>query len=76
MPRRLRDSPPGRYNCWNNDAILEENGRFHNPEKGCLVGSSASIKDCADFLRTLDFVSEDDIIKMTSLNPLNAINML
>ena len=67
--------PPGRYNCWNNDAILEKNGRFHNPEKGCLVGSSASIKNCADFLRTLDFVSENDIIKMTSINPLKVIDM-
>jgi len=68
--------PPGRYNFWNNDAVLEENGLFHNPEKGCLVGSSASIRDCADFLRTLDFVSEDDIVRMTSINPLRAIGML
>ncbi len=66
--------PPGRYNCWNNDAVLEPNGRFHNPAKGCLVGSSASIRDCADYLRTLDFVSETDIIKMTSENPLALIS--
>ena len=64
---------PGRYNCWNNDAILEPNGKFHNPEKGCLVGSSYSQKKCADFLRTLDFVTEEDIVKMTSLNPLKMI---
>lgn len=66
--------PPGRYNCWGNDAVLEENGLFHNIEKGCLVGSSASMKDCADFLRTLDFLSEEDIIRMTSLNPLAVLN--
>ena len=66
---------PGRYNCWNNDAILEPNGKFHNPEKGCLVGSSYSQKKCADFLRTLDFVTEEDVVKMTSLNPLKMIGM-
>ena len=66
---------PGRYDCWGNDAVLEENGRFHNPAKGCLVGSSASIKKCADFLRTLDFVTEEDIIKMTVTNPLKAIGI-
>ena len=62
--------PPGRYNCWGNDAILEPDGLFHNPEKQCLVGSSASIRDCADYLRNLDFVSEADIVRMTSENPL------
>lgn len=67
--------PPGRYHCWNNDAILEPSGLFHNPEKGCLVGSSASIRDCADFLRTLDFLSEEEIIRMTSENPLKMIGM-
>lgn len=68
--------PPGRYNCWNNDAVLEPDGLFHNPEKGCLVGSSASMNDCAAFLRTLDFVTEEDIVKMTRTNPLKMIGML
>lgn len=67
--------PPGRYRCWNNDAVLEPDGLFHNPEKGCLVGSSASIRDCADYLRTLDFLSEEEIIRMTSINPLKMIGM-
>lgn len=66
--------PPGHYNCWNNDAVLEPDGLFHNPAKGCLVGSSASIRDCANYLRTLDFVSEADIVKMTSENPLALIS--
>ena len=68
--------PPGRYSCWNNDAILEPDGLFHNPEKGCLVGSSASLKDCADFLRALDFLTENEIVKMTCTNPRKMIGML
>ncbi len=64
--------PPGRYNCWNNDAILEENGRFHNPEKGCLVGSSVCMRQCADYLASIGY-SETDIDRMTITNPLKAI---
>lgn len=68
--------PPGRYNCWGNDAVLEPDGLFHNPVKKCLVGSSASIRDCADYLRTLDFVTEADIVRMTSGNPLKLLGSL
>jgi len=64
--------PPGRYNCWNNDAILEPNGRFHNPVKGCLVGSSVCVRQCAEFLARIGY-SEEDIDKMTITNPLKAI---
>ena len=64
--------PPGRYNCWNNDAILEPNGRFHNPVKGCLVGSSVCVRQCAEFLARIGY-SEKDIDKMTITNPLKMI---
>lgn len=68
--------PPGRYHMLNNDAILEENGKFHNPEKGCLVGSSASMADCARFLETLEIFSEEEIRKLTYLNAAKLIGML
>lgn len=64
--------PPGRYNCWNNDAVLEPNGRFHNPEKGCLVGSSVCVRQCAEFLASIGY-SEEEIDKMTITNPLKMI---
>ena len=64
--------PPGRYTCWNNHAILEPNGRFHNPEKGCLVGSSVCVRQCAEFLASMGY-SEEDIDKMCITNPLKAI---
>ena len=64
--------PPGRYNCWNNDAVLEPNGRFHNPVKGCLVGSSVCVRQCAEFLARIGY-GEEDIDRMTIANPLKAI---
>lgn len=68
--------PPGRYNNWGNDAVLEPDGLYHNPEKGCLVGSSASMKDCVKFLRSLNLLSEEEIEKVSRTNPLKMIGML
>ena len=67
--------PPGRYHMLNNDAILEENGKFHNPEKGCLVGSSASVADCVRFLETLDIFTEEEIYKVSYLNAAKLIGI-
>ena len=68
--------PPGRYSSWGNDAVLEPNGRYHNPEKGCLVGSSASMRDCVKFLRSLEILDEAEIEKVSRTNPLRMIGML
>ena len=68
--------PPGRYNIWGNDAVLEPNGLYHNPEKGCLVGSSASVRDCVHFLRSLGILSEDEIEMVARTNPLKMIGLL
>jgi len=67
--------PPGRYNIWGNDAVLEPNGLYHNPEKGCLVGSSASVKECADFFRSLGIASEEEIWRMVHTNPLKMLKL-
>ena len=67
--------PPGRYHMLNNDAILEENGKFHNPEKGCLVGSSASMADCAKFLESLEIFSEEELHKVTFANAAKLIGL-
>ena len=62
--------PPGRYSSYGNEnAILEPNGRYHNPEKGCLVGSSSLLNDCADFLRREKLLPEADIEKVCWINP-------
>ncbi len=64
--------PPGRYNCWNNDAVLEPDGKYHNPQKGCLVGSSFCMRQCAEYLEMNGF-SEEGIDIMTIHNPLKII---
>ena len=68
--------PPGRYHMLGNDAILEENGLFHNPEKGCLVGSSASMSDCMKYLESLDLLSKEDLEKVGYCNAMKLLGML
>lgn len=62
--------PPGQYNVSGNRAILEESGLLHNPEKGCLVGSSALTPACVQYLRSLNILSEADIRLVTRENAL------
>lgn len=72
----LAGCPPGRYETLGNLAILEESGLLHNPEKGCLVGSSATAFECANFLAsTFDFLTPEDIAQMAFYNPLKMIGI-
>ena len=64
----LAGMPPGKYETLGNSVILEENGKLHNPEKNCLVGSSSSLIDCIEHLGIIGF-SQDEINKMTLINP-------
>lgn len=67
--------PPGRYRVLDNDAVLESSGLIYNYEKKCLVGSSATMLDCANHLATFDWLSTDDIVKLCFDNPLKLIGM-
>jgi N-acetylglucosamine-6-phosphate deacetylase len=66
---------PGRYDCLGNDAVLEPSGLLHNPEKECLVGSSFNIVQCADYLRKLNILTEEEIVKITSENPRKILSL-
>lgn len=50
--------PPGRYHTLGNDCILEPSGRLYNPDKQCLVGSSATLLDCLNHLASLGLADE------------------
>ncbi len=66
--------PPGVYNALDNKAILEPNGRLHNPEKGCLVGSSATILECMNFLSGLGFLSLKELLQLGFFNPVRFLH--
>ncbi len=67
--------PPGRYETLGNFAILEPNGLLHNPEKKCLVGSSATILQCANVVASLRVFSPEDIVKMGFTAPLRKLKI-
>ena len=67
--------PPGRYNVLGNDAILEPEGKLHNPAKQCLVGSAFTMKRCMDYLRSLELLSEEELATVGYFNPLAAIGI-
>jgi N-acetylglucosamine-6-phosphate deacetylase len=67
--------PPGEYRTLGNYAVLEPSGYLHNPAKQCLVGSSAMMIQCMNHLASLKFLSLDDLIKVSFINPLKLIGV-
>jgi len=65
--------PPGRYHVLGNDAVLEESGLLHNPEKQCLVGSSATLVECAEVLRSINCFTDAEVRRMVWDNPRKVI---
>ncbi|MHC5055216.1 MAG: N-acetylglucosamine-6-phosphate deacetylase [Planctomycetota bacterium] len=71
----LAGMPPGRYRAMGNDVVIEEDGRLHNPQKGCLVGSSATMPECVEHLVKLGEWSEAEIERTCVANPLALIGV-
>lgn len=67
--------PPGRYRVLGNDAVLEPNGRLHNPVGNHLVGSSATMVECMNVLNNLALIGYEDILKLGLHNPLALLGM-
>jgi len=66
---------PGRYTTLGNEVVLEESGLLHNPEKQCLVGSSATMLRCMNHLASLGFLSMEDLLEIGFFNPLRLIGL-
>ncbi|MDD3119221.1 MAG: hypothetical protein PHQ27_08590, partial [Victivallales bacterium] len=64
---------PGPYRVLGNDAVLEPDGRLHNPRKGCLVGSAATMSDWMRYLASLELFTADELRRGGSDNPLHLV---
>ena len=71
----LTGMPPGKYTTLGNEVVLEENGRLHNPKAGHLVGSSATMAQCIEYLASLNLLTLDELIAMAFYNPLKLIGI-
>lgn len=65
--------PPGTYDVLGNTAVLEPDGLLHNPEKQCLVGSSATILQCMNVLHSLGLFTLEELLRIGFHNPLALI---
>ncbi len=67
--------PPGVYDVLGNRAVLEPDGRLHNPDKQCLVGSSATLLDCMNVLHRLGLFTLEELLNIGFRNPLALIGV-
>ncbi len=67
--------PPGEYDVLGNRAILEPSGRLYNPDKQCLVGSSATMLNCMNFLASLEVLDLPALLAVGFHNPLRLISL-
>ncbi len=67
--------PPGRYEVLGNPAVLEPSGKLYNPEKGCLVGSSANIVECANYLLAQGLASPGEVVALCLDQPLRLLGL-
>lgn len=65
----------GTYTTLGNDVILDKSGRLYNPKTGYLVGSSSTMIECMNYLASLKFVEEKDLLEMGFYNPLRQIGL-
>ncbi len=66
--------PPGTYTTLGNKAVLEPDGLLHNPDKQCLVGSSATMTICMNVLHRLNLFSLEELLQIGFHNPLALIS--
>lgn len=65
--------PPGIYNTLGNNVVLDASGKLFNPDTGYLVGSSAMMIDCMNYLHAMDILEIEDLLKVGFHNPLRLI---
>jgi len=64
---------PGRYEVLEQEAVLEESGRFWNPRENHLIGSSASALECVNRLAAVSSFTEAELWRVGRDNPLSLV---
>ncbi len=67
--------PPGRYETLNNVVVLDESGRLYNPQTMYMVGSSATMLDCMNYLASLRILTIEQLVQVGFGNPLKLIGV-
>ncbi len=65
--------PPGQYVTLGQAVVLETSGKLWNPAGNHLVGSSACMLDCMNWVASLGIFDEPELIRLGVDNPLRLI---
>jgi N-acetylglucosamine-6-phosphate deacetylase len=71
----LAGLPPGDYEAFGQPVRYEKGGRLVIPDTGYLAGSSATMKQCMEYLHTSDLVTEEERVTVGIRNPLKLIGL-
>jgi len=66
---------PGNYHLFGIDTVLGKSGLLYNPDSGYLAGSSYTIKQCIEYLKTLNLLSDQELQEVGFFNPLRLIHI-
>ena len=64
---------PGKYRTLGLDVVLEESGKLWVPEGDHLAGSSANIRECAEYLDSLEFLGRNALEAAAIHTPLRLL---
>jgi N-acetylglucosamine-6-phosphate deacetylase len=67
--------PSGSYDFFGIHSVLEPGGRLYSPETGLLAGSSATMRDCMNWLAGIG-ISHEERLRLGRENPLNILKYL
>lgn len=65
--------PPGEYQFAGTAVVSAPGGRISVKNSESLAGSSATMEDCIQWLRSLRCLTEDELIRVGRLNPLRVL---
>jgi N-acetylglucosamine-6-phosphate deacetylase len=64
---------PGKYNTLGLDVVLEKSGKLWVPEGNHLAGSSANIRECVEYLDSLEFLGKKALDAAAIFTPLRIL---
>ncbi len=66
---------PGKYKTYGQVVRLERGGRLYIPRTGYLAGSSATMKQCIDYLDATGLLNDEELERVGIHNPLRLIGL-
>ena len=67
--------PPGKYETMGLPVCIDDSGKLYNRKTGYLVGSSYTMLECMNYLSSLNYLSLEELEKVSFYNPLKFLGI-